>query len=36
MIHSKLLISAIRTLRNIGSRFTERVWRLGEIGRAHV
>ena len=33
MIHSKLLISAIRTLRNIGSRFTERIWRLGAGAR---
>ena len=29
MIHSSLLVSLVRTLRNIGHRFTDSVWRLG-------
>jgi phospholipid/cholesterol/gamma-HCH transport system permease protein len=33
MIRSKLLTGAIRTLRNIGRRFTDRTWRLGAGAR---
>jgi phospholipid/cholesterol/gamma-HCH transport system permease protein len=33
MIRSSLLVGLIRTLRNIGSRFTERIWRLGAGAR---
>ena len=33
MIRSRLLTSIIRTLRNIGGRFTERIWRLGAGAR---
>ncbi len=33
MIHSRLLIGVIRTLRNIGHRFSERIWRLGAGAR---
>jgi phospholipid/cholesterol/gamma-HCH transport system permease protein len=33
MIHSRLLVGAIRTLRNIGNRFTARIWRLGAGAR---
>ena len=33
MIRSGLLVSLVRTLRNIGYRFTERIWRLGAGAR---
>ena len=33
MMHSGLLVSLVRTLRNIGNRFTERIWRLGAGAR---
>jgi phospholipid/cholesterol/gamma-HCH transport system permease protein len=33
IIRSKLLTGLIRTLRNIGSRFTDRIWRLGAGAR---
>lgn len=33
MMRSSLLVSLIRTLRNIGSRFTDRIWRLGAGAR---
>ena len=33
MIRSRLLTGIVRTLRNIGSRFTERIWRLGAGAR---
>jgi phospholipid/cholesterol/gamma-HCH transport system permease protein len=33
MIRSSLLVGLIRTLRNIGSRFTDRIWRLGAGAR---